>query len=68
MGNTYTFKIYKDGVLNKEFANKLTEGDAFLYLLKAQDNSVSYALRHGGWKVEEINEKTGGVSFWGTDD
>ena len=59
-----TIKIYQDNVLRKEFNNKEDSNIAFRWLLNNQGNSVDYAIRWGGWKVEEINEQTNEVELW----
>mgnify|MGYP006292742469 CR=1 FL=1 len=59
-----TIKIYQDNVLRKEFNNKEDSNIAFRWLLNNQGSSVDYAIRWGGWKVEEINEQTNEVELW----
>ena len=61
---TYTFKIYQDNQLKKEFVNENNDCKAFGWLLNNQGQSTDYALRHGGWKVEQINEQTKEAEYW----
>lgn len=42
--------VRQDGVIKS--VND-TENDAWLFVLKAQGQSVDYALTHGGWTIEE---------------
>ena len=62
--DTYTYKIFQDGELRKEFNGQENDFEPFKYLLRNQHQSTDYALRYGGWKVEEINEQTGQSIFW----
>ena len=64
MPNTYTFKIYQDNELKKEFNEQESDQKAFAYLLRSQGQSTDWALRYGGWKVEQINEQTKESEFW----
>ena len=64
MGYTYHIKIHQNGELKKEFINATRDSEAFGWLLRNQGQSVDWALRHGEWVVEEINEQTGEVEFW----
>jgi len=61
---TYTFKIYQDNELRKEFNAQTNDFEPFKYLLRSQGQSTDWALRYGGWKVEQINEQTGHTEFW----
>jgi hypothetical protein len=57
-----TYKIYRDNQLIKTFVNCDDDLAPFKYLLDNQSQSVNYALKYGGYKVEEIkNEKS---TFW----
>lgn len=60
----YTFKIYRDNEIQTELNNQETDFKAFKYLLTHQGQSTSWALKWGGWKVEQINEETKEISFW----
>lgn len=64
MKTTYTFKIYQNGKLKKEFNEQESDQKAFAYLLRSQGQSTDWALRFGGWKVEQINEQTEESEFW----
>ena len=61
---TYTYKVYQDNELKKEFNQQKGDFEPFKYLLNNQGQSTDWALRWGGWKVEEINEQTGQSNFW----
>lgn len=54
----FTYEIFEDGKLKKTFENQLTDISVFKYLLKAQGQSISYALKYG-WNVDVTNQKTG---------
>ncbi len=62
--NTYTYKIYQDDQLKKEFNGQKNDSAPFGWLLRNQHQSTSYAIKYGGWKVEEINEQTNESNFW----
>ena len=64
MQNTYTIKIYQHNKLRKEFKDQTGDNFAFRWLLNNQGQSIDFALRYGGWKVEEINEQTQEIEFW----
>lgn len=59
-----TIKITQDGELKKEFNGQDSDISAFGWLLRNQGQSTDWALKHGGWKVEVINETTGESTFW----
>jgi hypothetical protein len=61
--NTYTYRITLDGIQKAVFSNCKTDFEVFKYLLNSQGNSMSYAIKYGGWKVEEINEQTFETTF-----
>jgi|688.fasta_scaffold84330_9 hypothetical protein len=61
---TYKVIISQDGEIKKTFENEKNDFCALRYLLQNQCQSTDYALRHGGWKVELINEQTGESDFW----
>jgi hypothetical protein len=62
--NTYTFRISLDGIQKAVFNNCTNDFQVCKYLLNAQGNSMSHAIKYEGWKVEEINEQTFETSFW----
>ncbi len=59
-----TVKIYQDNQLKKEIKGENASTDAFGWMLRNQGNSVDYALRWGGYVVEETNDETGEKTFW----
>jgi hypothetical protein len=59
MESTFTYRIYQDNKIRKEFENQLTDYNVFSWMLRNQHNSVHYALKYGGWKIEVTNEQTG---------
>lgn len=61
---TFTFKIYKDGNVVKEFTKQVGDFEPFKWLLRNQGQSTNYALKYGGYKVEEINEQSKESKFW----
>jgi len=60
---TFTYRIFYDNKLIKEFTNQINDVQPFTFLLRYQGNSVNYALRTG-YKVEEINELTNVSQYW----
>ena len=60
----YTYKVYQDNELKKEFNEQTSDFAPFKFILNNQGQSVNYALKYGGWKVEEINEQTKEAKFW----
>lgn len=58
-----TINIFKDGELVKSFENQESDVKAFGWMLNNQGQSIDYALRHGGYKVQVI-DKDGQESFW----
>lgn len=58
-----TINIYKDGKLIKTFADQQDDIKAFGWLLREQGQSVDYALRYGGYKVETIDSE-GNTECW----
>lgn len=58
------YKIYQDNKVVKEFKYQSGDFEPFKWLLNNQGQSINWALRHGGWKVEEINETTNESKFW----
>ena len=60
----FTFIISQDGEEKAKFEHQLTDWEPFRKLQRLQGNSMDYALRYGGWKVEQINESTQESTFW----
>lgn len=60
----YTYKVYQDEQLKKEFNEQTDDFAPFKFILNNQGQSMNYALKYGGWKVEEINEQTKESRFW----
>ena len=60
----YTFIIKQDGIEKKKFEHEANDYEPFKWLLRNQGQSVSYALKYGGWSVEAIDEDTGESTFW----
>lgn len=58
------FIISKDGKEVKVFEHQTGDFEPFKWLLNHQGQSVNYALKHGGYKVEAIDEETGISEFW----
>jgi hypothetical protein len=54
----YTFKYYKDGELKHTDVNQKSDICVFKYMHKAQSQSIDWATKHGGWKIECINQTT----------
>lgn len=59
-----TYKIYQDGKLMQEFNHQENDWEPFKWLLRNQCQSTDYALRWGGWKVEEVDEETNKSTYW----
>lgn len=60
---TFTYRIFYDNQLIKEFTNQINDVQPFTFLLRYQGNSVNHALK-SGYKVEEINELTNVSQYW----
>lgn len=60
----YTFIVTKDGEEKAKFENQKTDFEPFKYILNNQSQSVHWAMKWEGWKVQEINEDTKESSFW----
>ena len=60
----FTFIICQDKEEKKRFENQTGDFCAFKWLLNNQGQSTDWALRHGGWSVEVINERTKFSDFW----
>ena len=61
---TTSYIIYQDGEEKQKFDNQESDSKPFGWLLRNQGQSVNYALKHGGWKVKEINDITKEETFW----
>lgn len=55
----FTYKIYHDDKLKKEFKDQETDVNVFGYMLRIQGNSVSHALKYEGWKINVFDQETG---------
>jgi hypothetical protein len=55
---TFTYRIYQDNELRKEFSNQTDDTNVFGWMLRNQHFSVHYALKFGGWKIDVVNEQT----------
>ena len=60
----FTFIVTKDGEERAKFENQSTDFEPFKYILNHQSQSTQWAMRHEGWKVQEINQKTKESYFW----
>jgi hypothetical protein len=47
------FTVYEDQKLKATFEGEKADFEAFKYILNHQSQSVSWALRHGGWEIRE---------------
>lgn len=61
---TTTYVIYQDNEEKQTFEKQISDSKPFGWLLRNQGQSVNYALKHGGWKVKEINDTTKEETFW----
>lgn len=60
----YTFKITHDNKLIKELNNQESDFNVFKFLLSYQSQSIHWAIRYEGYKVEQIDEETKVSKFW----
>lgn len=60
----YTYIIYQDNKEVKRFENQESDFPTLKYIQSHQSQSLDYALKWGGWNVEEINEDTKESIFW----
>ena len=60
----FTFIVTKDGEERAKFENQKTDFEPFKYLLKHQSQSTGWAMRYGGWRVQEVNQTTKKSHFW----
>ena len=58
-----TVNIYHDNILKRTIKSENAQNQAFGWLLRNQGRSTDYAIKHGDWKVEVIDE-AGNVEFW----
>lgn len=59
-----TYIIYQDNEEVKRFENQTSDFPTCKYIQSHQAQSLNWALKWGGWKVEEINEDTKESTFW----
>lgn len=60
---TTTFKIYQGDVLQKVFENQESDFPALKWIQSHQGQSLNWALKNGGWKVEMIDDQTGKIEL-----
>jgi hypothetical protein len=60
----YKFIIYKDNKEVKTLEHQNSDFEPFKWLLNHQGQSINWALKYGGFEVEQINEETNETSFW----
>ena len=58
-----TINIYHDNKLEKTFENQENDFNAFKWMLNHQGQSIDWAIKYEGWKVEVIDEK-GRRTYW----
>ena len=51
----YTYYIYQDKKLIKQFDNQDTDVNVFGWMLRNQGQSIHWALKYGGWHIEYGN-------------
>lgn len=59
-----TFIISQDKKEVKRFTNQESDFAACKYIQSHQSQSLNWALRYGGWQVEEIDEETEVSTWW----
>ena len=59
-----TYIIYNDNKEVKKFENQNSDFPALKYIQNHQGQSLNWALKYGGWKVEEIDQETKVSLFW----
>ena len=59
-----TYIIYNDKKEVRRFENQESDFPTLKYIQSHQSQSLNYALRYGGWDVEEIDEQTKVSIFW----
>ena len=60
----YTFTIYKDDKVIKEFEHQDSDYEVFKFMLRHQPNSIHHALKYEGYKVTYLNEDDGSGGEW----
>jgi hypothetical protein len=60
----YKFIISQDNKELKSFEHQNSDFEPFKWLLNHQGQSVNYALKWGGFKVQQIDEDTQESIFW----
>lgn len=58
-----TINIYHDNKLEKTFTGDNADTSAFGWMLRNQGQSVAWAIKYGGWKVEEVAHD-GTKTYW----
>lgn len=59
-----TYIIYQDNEEIKRFEEQTSDLKTLMYIQKIQGQSLSYALKYSGYKVEEIDEETKNTKYW----
>ena len=59
-----TYIIYNDNKEVKKFENQNSDFPVLKYIQSHQGQSLNWALKYGGWKVEEIDQETKVSLFW----
>jgi len=59
-----TYIIYSENKEVKRFENQTSDFTTLKYIQNHQGQSLNWALKYGGWKVEEIDEETQVSEFW----
>ncbi len=59
-----TFIVYQDNKEIKRFENQETDIKPLIFIQRHQGQSLSYALKYSGYKVEEIDEDTKVSKYW----
>lgn len=59
-----TYIIYHDKKEVKRFVNQTSDFPTLKYIQSHQAQSLNWALKHGGWQVEEIDEKSEVSEWW----
>jgi RIO-like serine/threonine protein kinase len=59
-----TYIIYLDNKEIKRFEGQTSDLKPLMFIQRHQGQSLSYALKYSGYKVEEINETTQIIKNW----
>jgi hypothetical protein len=59
-----TYIIYTDNKEVKRLENQTSDFPTLKYIQSHQGQSLNWALKNGGWKVEEIDQETKKSVFW----